>query len=112
MAEPIGVNDLLTYLADAYPSQTRGAKSFLTEDVLRVYEEMLADLPADVLWLMAYRHMREGNEFFPSVPQLCRQASSNLYMASFSECAWLRRQAEKYNFEITTVALTDELFEH
>lgn len=111
MAEPIQVNDCLTYLADAYPSQTRG-KGFLTEDVLRVYEEMLAEFPPDVLWLIAYRHMRDGNEFFPSVSQLCRQASGGLYMASFSECAWLRRQAEKYNFEITTVALTDELFEH
>lgn len=112
MAKPIEINDLLIYLADAYPGQARGSKSLLTEDVLRVYEEMLADLPTDVLWLAAYRYMRGGNEYFPSVSQLCRQASSSLYMASFAECTWLRRQAEKYNFEITTVTLTDELFEH
>ena len=110
MATPIEINDILVYLSRTYPSQTRGDRTFLTEEVIQVYEEMLADMPADTLWLLAFRHVREGNEFFPSVAQLCRQ-TSGLMMASFAECIWLRRQAEKYEFELSAVVLSDEIFE-
>jgi hypothetical protein len=59
---------VLVILGRAYPNQG------ISRDGLDIYVQMLADIPVDLLWRAAERHMAES-QYFPRISELRSQAA-------------------------------------
>lgn len=83
MATQPEVLKVWTILAAAYPNYVREIDGKTLQQTLRLYQQLLADVPADVLEATAMQHIAQS-KFFPTVAEL-RQGANTLTLAALPE---------------------------
>ncbi len=102
MATLLEINDALSYLTAAYPTQT------ISEATMVVYEDMLLDLDAAAIWLAIRDYTSAGHTGLPWGPAMLRgmalkrQATGSVVITG-KDREWLEGKALEYGFLLTNV---------
>ncbi|MCI0729658.1 MAG: hypothetical protein L0332_23500 [Chloroflexi bacterium] len=108
MATALEVNDALAYLQAAYPNKELPAAT------LRVYEEMLANVDAQAIWMAIWDYLREGNDWRPSPSRLVAMALGRraCQFLGRDEAMWLASKAQEFGFQLSATMQTGDCTIH